>query len=103
MPKRLYVSTAPEKGRQCQGQRIADQFIDRRSGSRRPRAQKERVTGRTSQVKRRGQGAHRLRMGPPSFAALQRAHGMNRQARNCRELLLRKAGSLAERLELRGK
>jgi hypothetical protein len=42
-------------------------------------------------------------MRPASFPALQRAHGMNRQARNRRELLLREAGSLAERLELRAK
>ena len=42
-------------------------------------------------------------MRPPSFPALQRAHGMDRQARNRRELLLREARSLAERLELRAK
>ena len=103
MPKRLYVSTAPEKGRDCRGSESPSSSSTAASGSRRPRAQKERVTGRTGQVKRRGQGTHGLRMGPPSFAALQRAYGMNRQARNCRELLLRKAGSLAERLELRAK
>jgi hypothetical protein len=40
-------------------------------------------------------------MGPPSFPALQRAHGMNRQARNRRELFLREAGRLAEHFELR--
>jgi RNA polymerase sigma-70 factor (ECF subfamily) len=42
-------------------------------------------------------------MGPPSFPALQRAHGMDRKARNRRELLLREARSLAERFELRAK
>ena len=62
--------------------------------------QDERVTGRASQIKRRGQGAYGLGMRSPSFSALQRAHRMNRQARNGRELLLREAGSLAERFEL---
>ena len=71
--------------------------------SRRPRAPKERVTGRAGQVECRGQRAHGLDMGPPSFPALQRAHGMDRQARNRRELLLREARRLAERLELRAK
>jgi hypothetical protein len=42
-------------------------------------------------------------MRPPPFPALQRAHGMNRQACNGRELLLREAGGLAERFELRAK
>ena len=71
--------------------------------SRRPRARQERVTGRTSQVECRGQRAHGLDVGPPSFPALQRAHGMDRKARNRRELLLREARSLAERFELRAK
>ena len=103
VPQRLHVSIAAEKGRQRQGQRDAAQFIDRRGVSRCPRARQERVTGRTGQVKRRGQRAHGLDMGPPSFPALQRAHGMDRQARNRRELLLREARSLAERFELRAK
>ena len=42
-------------------------------------------------------------MRPPPFAALQRAHGMDRQAGNRRELLLREARRLAERFELRAK
>ena len=103
VPQRLHVSIAPEKGRQRQGQRDAAQFIDRRVVSRCPRARKERVTGRARQVKRRGERAHGLDMGPTSFAALQRAHGMDRQARNRRELFLGEARSLAERLELRAK
>jgi hypothetical protein len=40
-------------------------------------------------------------MGPPSFPTLQRAHRMHRQARNRRELFLRKARPLAECSELR--
>ena len=103
LPQRLHVGIAAEKGRQSQGQRDAAQFIDRRVVSGRPRAPDERVTGRARQVKRRGQRAHGLDMGPPSFPALQRAHGMDRQARNRRELLLREARSLAERFELRAK
>jgi len=42
-------------------------------------------------------------MGPASFPALQRAHGMDRKARNRRELVLCEARSLAERFELRAK
>jgi hypothetical protein len=42
-------------------------------------------------------------MGPPTFAPFQRAHGMHRQARNGRELLLREACSLAQPFELRTK
>ena len=99
--QRLHVSIATEKDRQSQGQRDAAQFIDRRVLRRRPRARKERVTGRTGQVECRGQRAHGLDVRPPSFPALQRAHGMDRQARNRRELLLREACGLAERLELR--
>ena len=102
-PQRLHVGIAAEKGRQGQRQRDAAQFIDRRVVSRRPRARKERVTGRTGQVESRGQRTHGLDMGPPPFPALQRAHGMDRQARNRRELLLREARSLAERFELRAK
>ena len=66
-----------------------------------PRARQERVTRRTSQVKRRGQRAHGLEMGPPSFSALQRADRVDRESGNRREFLLRKARSLAERFELR--
>ena len=40
-------------------------------------------------------------MGPPAFPALQRAHGMDGQARNRRELLLGEARRFAERFELR--
>ena len=39
----------------------------------------------------------------PSFPALEGAHGMNRQARNRRKLLLRESCGLAECLQLRGK
>ena len=85
------------------GQQDAAQFIDRRVVRRSPRASNERVAGRTSQVKGRRQRAHSLDMGPPSFPALQRTHGMDRQARNRRELFLREARSLAERFELRPK
>jgi hypothetical protein len=42
-------------------------------------------------------------MGPPSLPALQRAHCMDRKARNRREFLLREARSLVERFELRAK
>ena len=69
--------------------------------SRRPRAPQERVAGRTGQIERRGQRAHGLDVGPPPFAALERAHRMDRQARNRRELFLREARRLAERFELR--
>ena len=96
-------ASRPRRAVRASGQRDAAQFIDRRVVSRRPRASKERVTGRTRQVKSRGQRTHGLDMGPPSFPALQRAHGMDRQARNRRELLLREARRLAERLELRAK
>ena len=40
-------------------------------------------------------------MGPPSFATFERADGMNRQARNRRKFLLREAGRLPERLQVR--
>jgi hypothetical protein len=40
-------------------------------------------------------------MGPTAFPALQRTHRMDRQAGDCRELLLREARRFAKRLELR--
>jgi hypothetical protein len=92
----MHVSVAAEKDRKSQRQRGAVQFIDRRVLRRCPRAPQERVTGRASQVECCGQRAHGLDMGPPSFPALQRAHGMDRKARNRRKLLLREARSLAE-------
>ena len=55
----------------------------------------ERVTKRTSQVKGRRQRAHGLDVGPSSFPALQRTHGMDRQARNRGELFLGEACGLA--------
>ncbi len=85
------------------GSENAAQVIDHPGVSRRPRAFEERVTGRTSQVERRRQRAHGLDVGPPSFPALQRTHGMDRQARNRRELFLCEACGLAERFELRAK
>ena len=101
VPQRLHVSLAAEKDRQRQGQRDVAQLIDRRRGRSGPRARQEPVTGRTSQIECRRQRAHGLDMGPPSFPALQRAHRMDRQARNRRELFLREARRLAERFELR--
>ena len=103
VPQRLHVGIAAKKGRQRQRQRRRRSVHRPPCRERRPRASEERVTGRTGQVKRRGQRAHGLDMGPPSFPALQRAHGMDRQARNRREFFLREARSLAERLELRAK
>ena len=103
MPKRLHVSLAAEQRRQRQRQRDAAQFIDRGVVSRCPRALEERVTGRTGQVECRRQRAHGVDVGPSPLPALQRAHGMNRQTRNRRELLLREARGLAERFELRAK
>ena len=70
--------------------------------SRRSRARDERVTGRCRQVKCRRQRAHGLDMGPSSFTAFERAHGVDRQPRNRRELLLRKPRRLAKGFELRG-
>jgi hypothetical protein len=58
---------------------------------------------RTGQIKSRGQRAHGFDVGPPAFPAFQRAHGMNRESGNRRELLLREARSLAERFEVRAK
>jgi hypothetical protein len=66
-----------------------------------PRARKERLTGRTAQVKSRGQGSYGLDVRPTSLPAFERAHAMNRKTRNRRELLLREAGSLAETFQLR--
>ena len=85
------------------GSETLGQFIDSRGLSRCARAFKERVTGRTRQVKSRRQGTHGFDVGPAAFATLQRAHGMNRQAGNCRELFLRESRRLAEGLELRAK
>jgi hypothetical protein len=39
-------------------------------------------------------------MGPPSFPALQSAHGMDRKARNRRELLLRESPQPREELSV---
>ena len=104
LPQRLHVGIAAEKDRQSQGQRDAAQFIDRRVRAQAPaRSPTSASRVATRQVECRGQRAHGLDMGPPSFPALQRAHGMDRQARNRRELLLREARRLAERFELRAK
>ena len=103
VPQRLHVGVAAEQDRQRERQRGAAQFIDRRVVSRRARAPKQRVAGRAGQVERRGQRAHGLDVGAPALPALQRADGMDRQARNRRELLLREARRLAERFELRAK
>jgi hypothetical protein len=70
---------------------------------RRPRALHQRVPYRSGHVKGGRQRAHRFDMGTAPFPALERADGMDRQARDRRKLLLRKACSLAERLELRPK
>ena len=72
-----HVGVAAEKGRERQGQGDVTQFIDCRGVSGSPRARKQRVTGRTAQVKSRGQRAHGLDVRPPSFPALQRADAMN--------------------------
>src|SRR4029453_12541555 len=90
--QRLHVSIATEKNRKGQGQRGAAHFIDQRYLRRRTRAGKQRVTGRTGQIKGRGEGAHGLGVRTPSLPSLERAHRMNRQARDRRELLLREAG-----------
>ena len=99
--KRLHVLIAAHKDGQRQGQRDAAQFIDGRGVSRCARAREKRVTSCTGQIKSRGQRAHGLDMGPPSFPALQGAHGVDRQARNRRQFLLRETRGLAERFELR--
>ena len=98
-----HVGFAAEKDRQRQRQRDAGQLIDRRGVHWRPRAPTERLTSRISQVECRGQGANSLDLRTPSFTALESAYGMNGKARNGRELLLREAGGLAERLELPAK
>ena len=97
----MQVSVSSEKSRRRQRHGDAAQVIDRPGASRCPRAFEERVTSRTSQVESRRQRAHGLDVGPSSLPALQRTHGMDRQARNRRELLLREACGLAERFELR--
>ena len=70
------------------------------ASSRRPALRQQRVAGRRGQIERRGQRAHGVEVGAPSFAALERADGMNREPGDGRELLLREACGLAERLEL---
>jgi hypothetical protein len=55
------------------------------------------------QVQRRGQRSHGLDVGSPALPTFERADGMDRQSRNCRELFLRKPGVLTELLELRSK
>ena len=103
LAQRLYVRIAAEKDCRRHRQRDAGQFIDRRGLIRWARASEERVTGLRRQVESRGQRTHGLDMRPPAFPALQRAHGMDREPRNGRELLLGESRRLAERLELRAK
>ena len=55
------------------------------------------------QVQRGGQCPHGLDVGSPALPPFERADGMDRQPRNCRELFLRKPGVLTELLELRSK
>jgi len=86
--------------RRRERQRHAAQFLDRRGLRRCPRTRQERVTGRTGQVKCRGQREHSLAMGTASFAAFERTDRVHRQPRNRGELLLGEPGRVAERLEL---
>ena len=98
--KYFHVSFAADENGQRRGESYAGQRVDGRAGGRCPCARKQRLTGRFGQIERRRERAHGLELGPPPFATLERAHGMDRQPRNRRELLLSETGSLAERLEL---
>ena len=61
------------------------------------------VARRSGQVERSRQGSHGLDMRAPSFPPLERAHGMDREAGNRRELFLREARRFPEPLQLRPK
>jgi len=100
LPQNLHVSFAADQSGRSRRERHAGQLLDGRVWSTCPCACQECVTGRIRQIKSCRQRTHGLDLGPPSFAALERAHGMDRQPRNRRELLLSETGSLAERLEL---
>jgi hypothetical protein len=98
----LHVGFAPEQRRRSQGQRRVTQLIDGRMVSGRSRTGDERVTGCCRQIERSRQRPHGLHVGPSSFTAFERANGVDRQTRNCRELLLRKPRRLAKGFELHG-
>ena len=100
-PQYFHLSFAADQDRHRHGERDAGQLVDVRVWSRWSRAPEKRVTGRTGQVECGRQRAYGFDMRPPPFAALQRAHGMDRQPRNRRELLLREARRVAECLQLR--
>jgi hypothetical protein len=101
LPQRLHFSLAAEKGRHRQGQRDVTLWTDVGCGC--SGAPNERVTDLAGHIERRRQRSNRLDMRPSPFAALQRAHAIDRQARDRRELLLSKACGFAERLELGAK
>jgi hypothetical protein len=101
--QRLQFTVAAQKRRESQGQRHAAQFIARGVVIRRARARNESVTGRTGQVECRQQRPHGLDMRSTALPTLQRAHRVNRQARNRRELFLGITRRRAERFELRAK
>ena len=73
------------------GQRDATRLIGQRGAHGRSGADQERITCCTRQIERRGERPDGLDLGPPPVLALQRAHGMHRQARDRRQLLLREA------------
>ena len=101
VPQRLQVSLAADQGGRRKGQRHPDEFIHCCVVSRCPRAANKRVTGCTRQVECSRQRAHGLDVRPASLPALQRAHAMNGEPRNRRELLLGVARSLAKCFQLR--
>ncbi len=102
LPQHLQVGIAAEKDRQRQRQRDVTQLVDGGRGlSGNPRARKEGVAGRAAQIERRGQRANCFDMRTASFPALERAHGMDRQARNGREFFLSEASRFPERPQSR--
>jgi hypothetical protein len=54
------------------------QLLTGDGGSDRPRALNERITHWAGQIESGRQRAHRVDVGPPSFATLESADGMNR-------------------------
>ena len=97
------VAVASEQGSGRKRQRSGAEIINAQIPGGRARTRNQGITGVALQIQRGGQRTHRFNVRPPPFAPLQGAHGLYREARNRRQLLLREAGGFAKRLQVRPK
>ena len=97
------IGVATDNPGQRNRKRDAAQFLDRRAVWRGARHAQERIPRRPAEIERCHQRPQRLDVRTSPFSALERADGVNREARDRCELLLGKACCFAERLQMRPK